>query len=226
MSENTKETISLAIAISTALLMTNSSQAAPAIAPNTTPSFNNPLLLAYNNTNNADAFFQHYTYCDAKLLGAYWGKSTYDAKIRAGEKILRGGRWVVNHSLRQARNQSNVNCSYYEEGYSYDDAVLLAKYWGKNTPWDAKLKINNLLKQGYNSSIKTALKQAKENNVGNVEDQQFNAYANSIFGYYDAEILANYWGKSSPWEAKLKIGNLIMKRQNGQVKQALQAALR
>jgi hypothetical protein len=162
MNKNTKDTISLAMAISTALLMTNSSQATPAIAPNTTSPSHNPFLLAYYNPNNANAFFQHYTYCDAKLLGTYWGKSTFDAKIRAGEKILRNVKWIVDNALRQARSQNNVNCSYYDEGYSYDDAVLLAEYWGKNTAWDAKLKMNNLLKQGYNSSIKTSLREAKK----------------------------------------------------------------
>ena len=59
--------------------------------------------------------------------------------------------------------ESDMPCTFIDGGYSYEDAVLLATYWGRNEPWEAKLKIARLLIQGKDAAIQTALKNAKAN---------------------------------------------------------------
>jgi len=226
--------LTLAFAISAVL----SSQTIPAIANNQVGNstlFNNaPLLLASNQTamDAMNAFWEgQYTYCDAKLLAAYWGQSVYEAKARAGEKLLRDERSVVEDFLSSARNQAPENgttCSFNEDGYTYDDAALLAQYWGKATPWDAKLKINSLLMSGNNADIQNALQSAKQQQAApqpaNTEQQQWEKYSASEYTFEDAERLASYWGKSTPWEAKLKIGSLLMSGNNADIRRALKSA--
>ena len=113
-------------------------------------------------------FAQGYTYCDAKVLAAFWGETTpYAAKVRLGDKMLRWGPADAQAHVPDARAQalqkpaSEMPCSFADGGYSYEDAVLLATYWGKNEPWGAKLKMAQLLIEGKNRAIKTALKRAK-----------------------------------------------------------------
>jgi hypothetical protein len=224
--------ITLALAISAVL--TTSSQATPAIANpmgHLTLSNNASLLLASNQT-ALNAFWEgQYSYCDAKLLAAYWGQSVYEAKARAGEKLLLGARRVVEDYLSRARTQAQetgaATCTFYEEGYSYDDATLLAQYWGKPTPWDAKLKMNRLLMSGNNAAIQTALQSAKQQSQpapANTEQQEWEKYSNSEYTFEDAKRLARYWGKSTPWEGKLKIGSLLMSGNNAAIQKALQSA--
>jgi len=41
------------------------------------------------------AFFQDYSFCDAQVLAAAWGISTYEAKVEAGRKVMEGASEVV-----------------------------------------------------------------------------------------------------------------------------------
>lgn len=110
---------------------------------------------------------ENYTYCDAKLLSAYWGTSPWDAKVRAGNKASVNAYSVIEDYLRSARSyalEHNVRCTW-EDGnnpdYSYEDAKQLADYWGKATPWDAKLKIGQMLQDGENKLVIEALRRAR-----------------------------------------------------------------
>ena len=120
--------------------------------------------------NPVQAFYgsENYTYCDAKLLSAYWGSSPWDAKVRAGNKALNNEYTVIEDYLRSARDyalEHNVRCTW-DDGnnpdYSYDDAKQLADYWGKATPWDAKLKIGRMLQDGDNKLVIEALNRARQ----------------------------------------------------------------
>jgi hypothetical protein len=132
-----------------------------------------PLRLAYTPEHPESAavekyFAQGYTYCDAKVLAAFWGEATpYAAKVRLGDKMLRWGPNDAQAHVPAARSQAlqkpeaELPCTFMDGGYSYDDAVLLAKYWGKKEPWEAKVKIARLLIQGKDADLQTALKKAK-----------------------------------------------------------------
>lgn len=74
-----------------------------------------------------------YTYCDAKVLAAFWGEDVWSAKARIGRKIG----WGDDRFLAQMRSQAGVQsmsnpatqCQFYETMYSYKDAENLSKAW-------------------------------------------------------------------------------------------------
>ena len=117
---------------------------------------------------NLDAFFSsEYTYCDAQRLAEYWGDSLVDAKVSIGQKILWGDRGVayLEQYLVDAEAQALFQdirnlCLFYEEGYTYDDAVALSKFWGDSSPWDAKIRIERNLILGNDEIVQEALRLA------------------------------------------------------------------
>lgn len=125
-------------------------------------------LVVQENPINAFYDTENYTYCDAKLLGAYWGMSPWDSKVRAGTKAINDEYDVIDDYLYSARDyalEHNVRCTWKDGNnpdYSYDDASKLAEYWGKATPWDAKLKIGSMLQNGNNKMVVAALKNARK----------------------------------------------------------------
>ncbi len=143
-----------------------------------TPEAPQQLLLAYAPEHSEQAatdkyFALGYTYCDAKVLAAFWGEADpYAAKVRLGDKMLRWGAADAQSHVPAARAQAlqkpeaELPCTFSDGGYSYEDAVLLATYWGKNEPWGAKVKMAQLLIEGKDRAIKTALKKAKKSKRG------------------------------------------------------------
>jgi ribosomal protein L16/L10AE len=184
----------------------------------------------------SEAFWNSkYTYDDAELLADYWGKpDPWYAKLKIGRFLVSGDEAAIKKALQQARNNPAIQQvlqqrqqqarteqqqseAFWNSKYTYHDAVLLAMYWGKPT-WDAKLKIGSLLMSGDDAAIQKAVQQAK------VVQQQWNAYSNSKYTYDDAVLLAEYWGKLEPWDAKLKIGSLLMSGDDAAIQKALQQA--
>ncbi|ANV88579.1 MULTISPECIES: hypothetical protein [Cyanophyceae] len=112
-----------------------------------------------NQAEYLDAFFNSgkYTYCDAQVLGNYWGESAGNAKVRIG-MILLGEISSPNQlsaDQRQARQvavdrlwSSQQLCFFDQKGLTYDDAVDLANYWGSQDPFHAKLYVEKLLIRG------------------------------------------------------------------------------
>ena len=129
-----------------------------------------PQTVLGNEANAARAFYDNpnYTYCDIKLLAAYWNQSRYDSKIRAGEKLLRNEQYVVEDYLSSARayaREHNVNCDFTDADnprYTYQDAETLADFWGRSTVADAKSKIGSMLQNGENKLIMQALHNAQQ----------------------------------------------------------------
>ena len=71
-----------------------------------------------------------YTYCDAKLLAAYWGVNIDQAKETGGSKIRDKNEKLLKSVLKDARKQSS--CEFGDTGVSYEDAEVLATFWGTN----------------------------------------------------------------------------------------------
>ncbi|MCB1601836.1 MAG: hypothetical protein KDI60_07380 [Xanthomonadales bacterium] len=69
-----------------------------------------------------------YTYCDAVVLGQYWGEATEDAKGRIGRKLGWGDDDILVQEANQARS-NGLQCSFADTEFTYDDAEVLAKYW-------------------------------------------------------------------------------------------------
>lgn len=132
---------------------------------------------------------------------------------------------IVQHK-QQAENQENRQIEAFESSkYTYDDAEVLASFWGLPSSWDAKLKIGSLILNRKNSEIDRALnKNKKALNEKTNQHRQIEAFGNSKYTYEDAEVLASFWGLPSTWDAKLKIGSLILNHKNSEVNRALRGA--
>ncbi|MEM7182069.1 MAG: hypothetical protein AAF518_14220 [Spirochaetota bacterium] len=219
---NKKEKVTLGIAVSAAL------------AANVNPLLLNPLeaepRVNYKNqaTNPEDRQFRaysnsKYSYYDAENLAKLWGlASPWDAKLKMGRLLLKGNKSQIDSALQANRKSEEKHINAYSSSrYSYGDAENLAKLWGLSSPWDAKLKMGRLILQGKTAQINRALgKDSKK------EDREIGAFGNSKYTYEDAKQLSYFWGLSSPWDAKLKIGKLILSGNGSQVKTALEAKKR
>jgi len=104
-----------------------------------------------------------YNYCDAILLAYFWDSSVLESKARIGRKVIweDGGIPYLEQYLVDARTQalkeSSPQCSFTDGGYSYDDAVALAEFWGDPSPWEAKERIARNLMLGNQNEIESAL---------------------------------------------------------------------
>ncbi|MGF1601209.1 MAG: hypothetical protein ACFCU8_04180 [Thermosynechococcaceae cyanobacterium] len=111
-----------------------------------------------------DAFFgSQYTYWDAKVLSKFWNQDVGEAKARIGRKLLWGpsDQAILDQFLVDARVQALQSVAqlalYAESSYDYDDAQMLATFWGDSTPYDAKLRIERNLILGNEQVVKDAL---------------------------------------------------------------------
>ncbi len=114
-----------------------------------------------------DTFFSsEYTYWDAAVLASFWGQDLEEAKARIGRKIGWGpvDIAILEQFLLDARIESLQTVSalqfYGESSYTYDDAAVLAEFWGDATPYDAKLRIELNLIMGNADEVATALQLA------------------------------------------------------------------
>ncbi len=185
-------------------------------------------LQANNNNANSstkkelEAFWtSDYNYWDARLLADYWGQSTGEAKARIGRKILWGDQDVayLEEMLENARTKrlalidsSSIPYDFYvESGYTYDDAELLAQFWGNQSVAEAKLWIERKLTMGAPNIIEEVLMDARNRlaSSNSSTETELNAFGASSYNYWDARLLADYWGQSTG-EAKARIGRKIL----------------
>lgn len=95
-----------------------------------------------------DAFSNsEYTYCDAKLIGDLWGMTPWQGKIEIGSKFINGISRNLPAVLAESRANGN-SCAWEDTGYSYEDAVALARVWGFSDSYQAKLQTALLLTNG------------------------------------------------------------------------------
>lgn len=112
-------------------------------------------------------FDMGYDYCDSLVLAAYWEEgSFYDAKLRLGHKMLDFGPEEGTFFTREARAEAlkqpddQLPAWYTDDGYSYEDAEALAKYWGTNLT-DSKFTLTRLAISGHDLVIEAALNSAR-----------------------------------------------------------------
>lgn len=108
-------------------------------------------LAAYHNAG--------YTYCDATLLAAAWGRSVEEAKVAIGGKVL--NHWSpaeIDQAIAPGRR--GHRCSFVDEGYTFADAQALGRYWGIS-PGEAKTKIERMLTAGERVQVPQAVERAR-----------------------------------------------------------------
>ncbi|MEO1069112.1 MAG: hypothetical protein AAFW95_08310 [Cyanobacteria bacterium J06638_6] len=162
--------LSLMLAIATTLTTSLASAQEPASPVLGSP--NSEAMVVKNLKDQAqrelDAFFSsEYTYWDAAVLADYWGDNLEETKARMGRKVLWGPADVaiLEQFLLDARLDAIETADqlefYGDSSYDYDDAVVLAEFWGEATPYDAKLRIEQNLIMGNADEITTALQLAQ-----------------------------------------------------------------
>ena len=104
-----------------------------------------------------------YGYCDAQMLGEFWGLNPVQAKMLAGKGLLgyRGFARNIPSKLTAARRQyAGRGVCNYNSDFSYEDAVALAAYW-KTSVATAKASLTNKLESGNLPLAKQVVSEAR-----------------------------------------------------------------
>jgi hypothetical protein len=105
-----------------------------------------------------------YTYCDAHMIGQLWGKALSDGKLAIGSKLAakKTAKLVklVGDARKNAKKNESARCSFYDAGFTYDDATILAKLW-KKTEGDVKALVPEKIAMGQEATIRLQLKKAR-----------------------------------------------------------------
>lgn len=107
-------------------------------------------------------FHSSYSYCDAKVLAAFWGQDMRETKARIGRKIGWADFDVLDSELRHARDavESPARiCPVQENGYSYEDMEALSSLWGERIK-DTKVRASRKLVWGDKDVLDGFLKDA------------------------------------------------------------------
>lgn len=149
----------------------------------------------------------NYTYCDAKLIGAFYQKGADYGKTVIGAKIANGIEQNLPPILSSSRIAGN-RCEWIDIPHSYADAEQLGSYWGIATS-SAKVKAASFYTEGKAGVITGILaSQGQNTGWGTSEDAAFASYARSGFSYCDAKLIGDLWGWD-PYRGKLEIGNKV-----------------
>ena len=146
-----------------------------------------------------------YTYCDAKLMGAIYGRDAYQGKLLIGQKIANGIGSNIPLMLRNSRSYGN-SCEWSDTGLSYEDAQALSQYWGVSTP-QAKVKAAAFYTGGNAGVVSDALRYGDFSPQDETQ-KNFLAYDRSGFGYCDAKMIGAYFEEGA-YEGKIFIGDKI-----------------
>lgn len=151
------------LALSGVLL--SSAQALDALAQ-ADPTLEIPTEILIAQTEGFDAFFSSpYDYWDASILSEFWGLSVSETKSQMGFKILSGpvGKALLAQDLTDARISALDSLEelryFFEHQYTYEDAEILAEFWGESSPYEAKLRVelNLILDQQQEVEVALAL---------------------------------------------------------------------
>ena len=85
-----------------------------------------------------------YGYCDAKKVASVWNVGIGQAKAVIGDKIIVNITHLIDADI--ASTAGRVYCSWEDLQMSYNDAVALGNFWGRQ-PHEAKTKASNMATQ-------------------------------------------------------------------------------
>lgn len=117
---------------------------------------------------------------------------------------------VVRRAERLAQNTNEALDVFFNSGYTYWDARVMANFWGQSVT-DAKTGIGMKLMGGPLSKalLSINLTEAREKAIRNADS--LDLYSVSGFSYDDAAEIAEFWGDASPYDGKIRIEkNLVL----------------
>jgi hypothetical protein len=158
-----------------------------------------------------------YDYQNAEALARIWnisipkGGSLDQVKAEAGRRLLAGEKLPVepnNEAVEPVDPKIQAEVDYFfKKGYTYDDAVHLAKIWKTKTPYDAKVEGGEKLLAGEKLPIKPGSSKPVGQRKKDVAEEAFFAKG---YDYADAVKLAALWKTTTAYDAKVAAGEKIL----------------
>ena len=131
----------------------------------------------------------------------------------------------VNAQKGQLTDDQAVN-KFFNFGYNYCDAKVLASYWNQEDPYEMKItmghKLWNQTEKDIDELVRTARSEALQKADGNLPAY----YDDGGYSYDDAELLAGYWGSADTYESKMTMSRLLIGGHDKVLKAALKSARR
>jgi len=172
-----------------------------------------------------DAYFgAGYDYDDAVRLAKLWHS---DAKIglvkaEAGRRLLAGETLPFAATPdapstpepgENSAEQKQLQAFFYA-GYTYDEAVKLAKLWKLSDPSDAKYLAGKKLLAGEKLPVKPTAAGVK----AGLESKRIDAFFAAGYDYYDAAKLQKLWKTKDAYQAKVEGGKRLLAGQTLPIK--------
>ena len=164
--------------------------------------------------------------CELINLQSYWKlKTPQETKIAIGKKVM-AKQELLNDivSARKHTELSYMHCDFWSLDFSYDDAVLMADFWGTNT-YEAKLKIAQKVDSSSQHSVKQMIKRrtAEIATITIQETEPIQLFFQRGYQYCHAKMLGKAYGKDT-YETKIWMGKLLKTDNQKLVEQKLSYA--
>ncbi len=170
-------------------------------------------------------------YCDAVVLGGFWGQDSWEAKVRAGRKIAWGDRDILEGMVDQARSQARAGqgarCSFADSGYSFADARALAMAWSTDIA-GVKAMVEDKILWGSYDSIDAAIASTRGGTAGQPEGDADERAMRAFFDsdrvdYCHAKMLSGAWSNTLS-QSKVILGHKVLNRNFELLEQTLDEA--
>ena len=161
-----------------------------------------------------------YVYSDAVRLATLWHMNASDpsaAKAEAGRRLLAGKPLPFKPdpaNVAAAQESADID-AFLGAGYTYDQAVLLAKLWHLKDASQAKIAGGQRLRAGETLPIKP---DPANKPPTAADDSAVTAFFNAGYTYADAVQLAQIWKTVSPYAAKIAGGKKLLAGQTLPIK--------
>jgi hypothetical protein len=191
-----------------------------------TPTASPSPATTYTEGQELNAYFNAgYDYGDAQQLAQIWNEPANTdmgmVKAEAGGKLLAGDTLPVQPSGTPATPDEIALQSYFNAGYTYDDAVQLATIWHTTDAYHAKIEGGEKLENGDKLPVAPSGKAdpggtstvigSQEPPASLQDGAAVTAFFAAGYTYDDAVQLAQTWNTADPYHAKIEGGELIEK---------------
>jgi hypothetical protein len=172
-----------------------------------------------------DAYFQAgYDYDDAVRLSKLWQTNAEIGlvKAEAGRRLLAGETLPFaatpdpepsGEPVENSEEQKQIQAFFYA-GYTYDEAVKLAKLWKLSDPSDAKYLAGKKLLAGEKLPVKPTPAGVR----AGLESKRVDAFFAAGYDYYDAAKLQKLWKTKDAHSAKVEGGKRLLAGQTLPIK--------
>ncbi|WP_328477729.1 hypothetical protein OHA21_25255 [Actinoplanes sp. NBC_00393] len=164
-----------------------------------------------------DAYFgAGYNYTSALELARLWNMNPDETglvKAEAGRRLLAGETLPIRPLPEAPVSEEPADPAaskqldaFFNAGYTWDEAVELAKLWKLDDPSDAKYEAGKRLLDGKKLPVKPDPKNVAEAK----KMEKANAFWDAGYDYEDAEKLAKLWKLDDTYDAKIMAGAKIL----------------